>query len=42
MSKRKGEDSNAPQWVKVLCDLVELRDTTLIVFSVIREYYVVF
>jgi len=29
MSKRKGEDSNAPQWVKVLRDLVELRDTTL-------------
>jgi hypothetical protein len=29
MSKRKGEDSNAPQWAKVLRDLVELRDTTL-------------
>ena len=29
MSKRKGEDSNALQWAKVLRDLVELRDTTL-------------
>lgn len=29
MSKRKGKDSNALQWAKVLRDLVELRDTTL-------------
>jgi hypothetical protein len=29
MSKRKGEDSNAPQWAKVLRDLVELGDMTL-------------
>jgi hypothetical protein len=29
MSKRKGEDSNAPQWAKVVRDLVELRNTLL-------------
>jgi hypothetical protein len=29
MSKKKGKDSNALQWAKVLRDLVELRDTTL-------------
>ncbi len=29
MSKRKGKDSNALQWAKVLRDLVELRGTTL-------------
>jgi hypothetical protein len=29
MSKKKGKDSNALQWAKVLRDLVELRETTL-------------
>ena len=29
MSEKKGKDSNALQWAKVLRDLVELRDTTL-------------
>jgi hypothetical protein len=29
MSKRKGEDSTAPEWTKVLLYLMEVRDTTL-------------
>lgn len=29
MSKKKGKDSNALQWVKTLRDLIELRNTTL-------------